>query len=287
MYIHFSESCSQCDSLLPLTSLNAHDIVVFDSALAARGISSLRWASCWNDPDLKKADKSCTGTQCAVANATAAIETFQQHGTVNSNDTYVLGRGLDECNKDNGKFLHERELAAKGFREARNRNPDTIIAAWGANSGDTLFASLMRDGTFDLAMIEGYTYCAGCGDWPASGDCCAVGPITHWAAYQDRLDFAKEHDFINRTLFCFGFLLGQSAINPHGWTPTSLRAAMVSLKAQYPELAGVIMYGRSPRQGFPNASTASTPVTDKATFDIIRVANALMLELYPDKLQPI
>ena len=252
------------------------------TALANRGISSLRWASCWNDPYFQKADPTCTGTQCAVANTTAAVETFTSHGLVAANQTGVLGRGLDECNIDNGKFLNERELAAKGFREARARDPNTVIAAWGANAGDTLFASLMLDGTFDLAMIEGYTYCAGCGDWPTSGDCCAVGPITHWKAYQDRLDFARANGYLNRTLFCFGFLLGQSAINPHGWTEASLRTAMVSLRSQYPELAGVIMYGRSPRNGFPNATSASTPATDKATLDIIVAANALMLELYPD-----
>ena len=57
---------------------------------------------------------------------------------------------------------------------------------------------------------------------------------------------------------------------------------MMSLRTQYPELAGVIMYGRSPRDGFPNATSASTPATDKATLDIIVAANALMLELYPD-----
>ena len=127
------------------------------TALAARGITSLRWASCWNDPYFQKADPTCTGTQCAVANTTSAVETFTSHGLVAPNQTGVLGRGLDECNVDNGQFLNERELAAKGFRGARARDPDTVIAVWGANAGDTLFASLMLDGTFDLAMIEGYT----------------------------------------------------------------------------------------------------------------------------------
>ena len=249
------------------------------SVLAARGISSLQWASCWNDPYFNKADPSCTGNQCALKNITAAVETFASHGLVGNG---AIGRGLDECNINNEQFLNEREIAAQGFRLARTLDPSTIIAAWGANAGDTLFASLMRDGTFDLAMIEGYTYCAGCGDWPASGNCCTVGPITHWAAYQDRLDFARANGYLNRTLFCFGFMLGQSAINPYGWTVDSLRTAMVSLRAHYPELAGVIMYGRPPREGFPNATNASTPSTDNATFALIRAANALMLELYPD-----
>ena len=122
----------------------------------------------------------------------------------------VLGRGLDECNLDNARFANERELAAEGFRLARRRYPDTLIAAWGANAGDEIFASLMLDRTFDLAMIEGYTYCPGCGDWPNSSSCCAVGPIERWQAYDDRLAFARQKQFLNRTLFCFGFLLGRS-----------------------------------------------------------------------------
>ena len=36
-----------------------------------------------------------------------------------------------------------------------------------------------------------------------------------------------------------GFILGRSAINPNGWTKASLRAAMVKLKARYPELANI------------------------------------------------
>jgi len=196
----------------------------------------------------------------------------------------VLGRGLDECNLDNAQAAGEREIAAAGFRLARRRDPEGVIAAWGANAGDLTFAALMRDGTFDLAMIEGYTYCAGCGDWPASGACCPVGPIENaLEQYADRLEFAKAQGFLNRTLFCFGFVLGRSPVNPNGWTRGSLRAAMLKLRAAYPELAGVLMYGMPPRRGYPNATTQSTPATDAATEDLIKDAGALMLELWPDE----
>ena len=200
------------------------------SELAARGVASLAWAYCWDDPDFKKSDPNCTGTNCTVANASLAVETFAAYATVDRSPSAagsgggpaVAGRGLDEppaernrcapvlalprpsscrrqhanaakiiengfrlselgrarrCNLSNEQFADEREMAAEGFREARRRQPDTVVAAWGAQDEDDLFASLMRDGTFDLAMIEGYTYCPGCGDWPASGDCCPVVPI--------------------------------------------------------------------------------------------------------------
>ena len=61
-----------------------------------------------------------------------------------------------------------------------------------------------------------------------------------------------------------------------------LRASMLKLKATYPELAGVIMYGHPPNKGFPNATNASTAASDAATVALIRAASQLMLELYPD-----
>ena len=64
-----------------------------------------------------------------------------------------------------------------------------------------------------------------------SGNCCPVGPIEDAVEqYKDRLEFAKAQGFLNRTLFCFGFILAQSPTNPFGWTRQSLRVAMLKLK---------------------------------------------------------
>ena len=210
---------------------------------------------------------------------------FQHAGaTAPGMSAAVIGRGLDECNNHNTQVADEKQLAAAGFHLARQRQPRTIVAAWGANAGDSEFAALMADGTFDLAIIEGYTYCAGCADWPAAGNgCCPVAPIEDAVeTYRGRLEYAKANGYLNRTLFCFGFILGQSPINPFGWTKASLRSAMVKLRAAYPELAGVVMYGRNPRSGYPNATTHSTPATDRATEELVQDAGALMLELWPD-----
>lgn len=82
-------------------------------------------------------------------------------------------------------------------------------------------------------------YCPGCGDWPKSGECCSnTGSVR---SYFSRLDYAKSQGFLNRTVFCFGFILGRSAINPTGWTAESLEAAMMEVKTAYPELGGVLM----------------------------------------------
>ena len=100
--------------------------------------------------------------------------------------------------------------------------------------------------------------------------------------YFARLQFARDNGYSNRTVFSFGFMLGQSAINPNGWTAQSLRAAMVKLKRAFPELPGVVMFGTGPRVGFANATNSSTAQTDEATFGIIQAANDLMVEFYPD-----
>ena len=119
------------------------------------------------------------------------------------------------------------------------------------------FASLMNDGTFSLAMVEGYSCkayapsllscsltphrapwlsdCPGCGGWPA-GDCCShaqattpIGgdPVNWIAGYLPRLDFARKMGYLNRTIFCLGtHMNARSPINPHGWTTPALRIIM-------------------------------------------------------------
>jgi hypothetical protein len=134
---------------------------------------------------------------------------------------------------------------------------------------------LMADGTVDIMLVEAYTYCPGCGDWPNSTDCCSN---TGLPGYWPRLDWAKENGLLNRTVLCYGYILGQSDLNPRGWTEGSLRAAMLAIKARYPELRGVAMYGMSPGRGMGRPLDLS----DVATMQMIRTANQLMLELYPD-----
>ena len=60
--------------------------------------------------------------------------------------------GLDECNKDNSKYTGENGVAAAGFR--KGRRPGHMIAGWGANAGDEVFASLMADGTVDCESLS-------------------------------------------------------------------------------------------------------------------------------------
>jgi hypothetical protein len=105
------------------------------------------------------------------------------------------------------------------------------MGAWGGQPGEHTFRELMQDGTFSVAMIEGYSYCP--------GDKWCFKSVQQYYPF---LDWARAGGYLNRTVFCFGMMIGQSPLNPHGWTPQSLRTEMVALKKHYPELAGVLMY---------------------------------------------
>ena len=129
--------------------------------------------------------------------------------------------------------------------------------------------------------------CPGCGDWPASGDCCANSGVPTnnktmtQQDYYHKLDTARQHGFLNRTVFCLGWVIGKSASNPGGWTSGSLRAALVDLKGKYPEMPGVIMYG--PSDGNATCSAKGTCAqNDPATQALTLEANQMMREFWPD-----
>ena len=188
-------------------------------AMSNRGILPLIWEYCWNSPFPPAAKRNQTDGNRTV------VGYFE-------NNTFpypwVAGTAVDECVEVG--YPGERELAAQGMRTAKIRNPDKVLAAWGGMEGDELFASLMKDGTFDLALVEGYTYCAEAhGDWPAKGDTCANKGTPHVEQYFGRLEYARKMGYINRTVFTFGFLLGASAVNPNAWTPAMLRTAVLKV----------------------------------------------------------
>ena len=292
-------------------------------------VATLAWSYCWDAPPAKSTFQN--GSLASTA-AFFEREVTRRLGNRTTVGGTFIGAGLDECNLGNERVAGEREAAAAGFRAARKKHPGMFLAGWGANNKDVIFASLMKDRTFDLAMVEGYSYCPGCGDWPASGNYCsntgiegceflsrlrcncarayicsclplttegwhplaALLPLLCRGSHPDtglvhlrgadlsRLDFAKTQGYLHRTVFCFGFILGRSAVNPTGWTAASLETAMLKVKRGYPELAGVLMYGHSPRKGWPNATNASTVASDRATTDLIRQASLLMEKHWPD-----
>ena len=83
-------------------------------------------------------------------------------------------------------------------------------------------------------------------------------------------------------------MIGKSERNPGGWTVASLWEAMVDLKAKYPEMPGVIMYG--PANGNATCGANLTKHTcaakDPATLALTLEANKMMREFYPDSPGP-
>ena len=258
---------------------------------AARGITTLVDAQGWSD------DASVPHTaNDSIADFAATVAHFKQSTLLDYSKVTqrCRGVGINE-NLPYEHFKGERAAAAQGFREARHdirtgARPPQLIASWSPNLGDELFASLMADGTFDLAMLEGMTYNPDPG-WNHDGSCTPGGILPRGcsntsdvSAYFPHLQWARDRGFSNRTAFCFGIILGKSALNPNGWTEGHLRSAMLALKGAFPELASVIMMGADPHATpANNASRLWTAETDRATAGVILSAGRLMQELWPDR----
>eukprot|EP01048_Picozoa_sp_COSAG05_P012185 COSAG05_NODE_1201_length_5537_cov_9.015447_4_plen_130_part_00 len=127
----------------------------------------------------------------------------------------------------------------------------------------------MHDGTFDVAMLEGYTFC-----WPYTPG----GHRPCWERIDDQFPFlhwARRQGFINRTMFTFGWMVAKSREHPDGWTLPQLNSSMRRLKAIWPEMPGVLLWGAAQHAANQSSCTAET-------LAFTRGASELMQELWPD-----
>jgi hypothetical protein len=181
-----------------------------------------------------------------------------------ANWTGVPGSGVPWPHGHNGPVAGAAELLKAGYREGRRRYPASFAAAWVAEGIDDAFGELMRDGTFDVAMVEGYTVCwlpAHC--WSAIDD---QFPFLHWA---------RTQGWINRTMFTFGWMVPKSAEHPNGWTVPQLEASLRRLKTTFPEMPGVLMWGSAMHR--VNESECA-----EGTLEFIHAASELMSALWPN-----
>ena len=107
-----------------------------------------------HSPDPNLCGRRANGS---VLNATSVAEYFEHQASPAQPGSGIAAMGLDECLPSNEAVKGEADAAAVGFRNARRKHPNAYIAAWGSQAGDMRFASLMADGTFSLAMVEGYS----------------------------------------------------------------------------------------------------------------------------------
>ena len=70
--------------------------------------------------------------------------------------------------------------------------------------------------------------------------------------YYPRLRYARSEGWINRSIVCLGFMSAHSNLNPGGWTKESLKATILKLKRDFPEMPGIGFYG----PGAPGNMTA-------------------------------
>ena len=160
-------------------------------SLASKGVAVLAYRDLYQPfrPRPGHSPSPCrTGnhTQCidAVAEMFRAEErdalgtTFQRWSGI-ALDEWTTANRSDWPITDPWGAPNALENLREGCREGRRRYPDTFAAGW-VGSPDDSFAELMRDGTLDLAMVEGYSVC-----WLPSHCSSAV------EGYFSRLDWAR------------------------------------------------------------------------------------------------
>jgi hypothetical protein len=229
-------------------------------AIQRQGVSVLKWTS---------------GPRQQWHNSSNYVQAMTPTMPGNASQMLYSGCGIDEWNSRDATV---EQMAATGYHTAKKRWPGLYIAAW-VTGIDTTFTSLMLDGTFDLALIEGYSYCPYCGGGLEPPWKCCASVIDD---YFPRMVQARAEGWLNRSVFCFGWMLAESQWNPHGWTHAQLRADVTRLNASFPELAGLAFYGHPPGNASKGVDRSSRSA-DTATLELIRFASELALEFYPDR----
>lgn len=158
------------------------------------------------------------------------------------------------------KLKDNPQRLAEGLRAGRKANPDIFISIWITDPNPPLF-SLVRDGTIDLVIVEGYTHVA-----PDT----AATLTTSWEGGLRRCDAMKKAGLIDKTIFSFGHITPGAQRNGKPLTTTWLRERAEELKKRYPEMPGIAFFQRG---------DDDTPEFRK----LIRFCDELSGELWPDK----
>ncbi len=168
------------------------------------------------------------------------------------------GVGIDEWNPGSERFAEESKLAAEGYRAARVMWPENLVVAW-VTQPDETFLALLADGTFDLAIIEGYTFIPDVGGLTLDG-------------IRDRVNAVEKAGLIDRCIVCFGYVAAGADKAGRRMTADDLSVLVRTVKKKYPQMPGVAFYG------FDDG--------DPGTPDLIAAAERLGLEMYPSASKP-
>lgn len=205
---------------------------------AARGVTPLRWAF---------------GPQSEYSGGKADYYRDQCAPFVDGKIFRFAGVGIDEWNPSAARYRTEAALAAEGYRAARRTWPDNLVVAWVTHPDET-FLELLRDGTFDLAIIEGYSFIPDVGGLDLEG-------------IRARCDVIKTAGLADRCIVCFGYIAAGQDKAGRRMTRDALATLVRTIKEEYPEMPGVAFYGYADG--------------DAATPELVAEAEKLALEVYP------
>ena len=206
--------------------------------LAKRGVVTLKWAY---------------GPQSEWSEGKPSYYRDQCEPFLAGHPFRFAGVGIDEWNPGSERFAAEAPLAAAGYRAARRAWPDNLVVAWVTDPDET-FLALLADGTFDLAIIEGYSFIPG------------VGGLT-LDRIRERCAKVARAGLLDRTIVCFGYVSAGADAAGRRMTAEDLGALVRAIHGEYPQMPGVAFYGHDDG--------------DPGTPDLVAAAERLSLELYP------
>jgi hypothetical protein len=209
--------------------------------LSAQGTAGLRWAF------------GPTSAAAEHSRQSAEFYTKQFSPQLLKDGTMAAGVGIDEWNPGDPKFPQERDAAAAGYRAGRKQWPRTFAAAW-VTQPDDGFISLLRDGTFDLAIVEGYTFIPDTGGLKLEGIVRRCEPL-------------QRASLLDRTIVCLGYISATPDKRGKVMTFAELERLARAVKQQFPKMPGIAFYG--------------TKDSSPATLELIAKAHALAAELFP------
>lgn len=177
----------------------------------ARGITSLMWSYGPNSP-------YADGPGYFVSQWTSQAEAG------------YAGTAVDEWNVPDAD--PKSAWCAEAMREVKRRFPEFTMAVWVTQPTPRL-VELVRDGTIDLAIIEGYTHVVDHPEWAIGWD----------GLIRDRVELMKREGLLARTVVCVGMVAAGPDSLGRSMTREELARQVEALARDYPEMPGIGFYG--------------------------------------------
>ena len=168
-------------------------------------------------------------------------------------DTVYAGISADEWGGP-----HQRMVAsAQALRRYRADHPDRFVAVWEINRGPEL-QDLLRDGTVDVVLIEGYVHYTNHREWRAD-----------FNETMRRARLWREAGLIDKVVIGWGHMTGEIDDTGGAMAPGQLEWNMREAKRRFPEMAGTAF--------FYATEGGWTPMNEA----LLETARDLSFELYP------